>query len=122
MDEKKQKEGITTGALLKSGFWYTLSEFLTRAIGFITIPIYTRILTNAEVGDFSVYASWQVILVIVCGIEVYNTINRARFDYPLKKDFDAYITSCLLLSTIITTVVLFLYILFQDAFYKILMI
>lgn len=119
-DTKTNKH--TTTLLIKSSFWYVISGFLTRAIGFITIPIFTRLLTNEQVGDFSVYSTWQSILAIICGIESYNTINRARFDYQEKKDFDAYITSCLALSSIVTFSVLILYIMLPQVFHKILLI
>ena len=122
MEERNTNPNISTVTLVKSSFWYTVSGFLTRAIGFITIPIFTRILTKEQIGNFSVYASWQSIFVIICGMEIYNTINRARFDYKGEKQFDSYITSCLLLSTGVTAVVFVLYLLFPQLFYRFLLI
>lgn len=115
MSEKK----ISTKLLLKSGFWYTVSNFLTRGMVFITMPIFTRLMTKDEYGNFSVYASWQVILLAICGIEIYGTINRARFDFTEKRELDAYITSSLVLSTVFTGVVFLLYLLFPDIFDRI---
>lgn len=121
MSDNKEHR-ISTSVLVKSSFWYTISSYLTHAIGFITTPIFTRILSKAEYGDFSVYVSWQNILIIICGIEVFNTINRARFDYTEEKDFNAYISSCLLLSSFVTAVVFAAYMLFQDFFYGIMLV
>lgn len=112
MDEKK----ISKKILLKSGFWYTISSFLTRAMVFITMPIFTRIMTKSEYGDFSVFASWQAILLIVCGIEVYATLNRARFDFVEKNELDGYITSSLVLSSMLTGLVFLLYIILPNIF------
>ncbi len=122
MDEKKRNSKLTTVTLVKSSFWYTLSGFLTRAIGFITVPIFTRLLTKEQIGDFTVYCSWQSILLIICGLEVYATINRARFDYEKEEAFNSYITSALILSTLFTSVVIALYTLFPGLFYKVLLI
>ena len=122
MDENTQSKNVTTATLVKSSFWYTVSSFLTRAMVFITTPIFTRILTKADYGSFTVYASWQNIFVIVLGLEIYNTLNRARFDYPNKKDFDGYITSCLTLSTIITAVAFALFLIFPSVFQDILLL
>ena len=33
---------------IKAGAWYTVSSFLIRGIGFITTPVFARLLTKAE--------------------------------------------------------------------------
>ena len=38
---------------LKSGVWYTASNFLVKSIGFITTPLFTRLLTKTEFGIFN---------------------------------------------------------------------
>ncbi len=112
----------STSVLVKSSFWYTFSGFFTRALGFITIPLFTRILSKEQIGNFTNYTVWQSILVIVCGMEVYNTINRARFDFPEENQFNSYISSCLVLSFLITTAFLGLYLLFQNIINSVLLI
>lgn len=107
---------VSTRLLLKTSFWYTLSNFLTHGMAFITMPIFTRLMSKVEYGDFSVYSNWQQILVIICGIEVNATLNRARFDFQKKEEFDAYITSSLFLTTIVSAVFLTLYLLFPSFF------
>lgn len=115
----QNNNNISTKLLVKTGLWYTVSNFLTRAMSFITIPIFTRLMTKGEYGDFSVFAGWQSIFLIICSMEIYSTLNRARFDYDEEKRLDSYITSCLSLSTIITTVMFVTYLLFQSFFYNI---
>ena len=122
MNEKTETKTVSIRTLLKSGFWYTVSNFLTRTVGFLTIPIFSRILTKAELGNYLNYGVWLNILTIICGIEVYNTLNRARFDYPEEERFDAYVSSCLVLSTILTGIVFGLYLLFPDVFFNVLLI
>lgn len=112
---KANSGSISTKILVKSSFWYSVSNFLTRAMSFITIPIFTRLMTKGEYGDFSVFAGWQSIFLIICGVEIYATINRARFDYQGKK-LDSYITACLLLSTVITSVFFVMYLIFPNFF------
>ena len=87
-------------------------------MAFITLPIFTRLMSKADYGDFSVYANWQQILVIVCGVEATATLNRARFDYQKKEEINGYITSCLFLSTVVSAAFIVLYLLFPDFFYK----
>lgn len=102
--------------LLKSGFWYVVSMFLTRGMVFITMPIFTRIMTKEEYGNFSVFVSWQTILLIICSVDLYGTLNRARFDYPKANDFHSYISSCLSLSFLITITVFIAYSIFPRYF------
>lgn len=65
----------------KSAAWYTIAAFTTKAIGFVTIPIFTRIMTLEEFGLFNNYVAWQAIFLCIFGLESYLTVNRARFDY-----------------------------------------
>lgn len=110
------KQTVNSGLLIKSSFWYTVANFLTKAISFITIPIFTRLMSKQEYADFSVFASWQSIFLIICGIEIYATLNRARFDYESEDELNSYITSCLLLSTALTGFLLIIYLLFPTFF------
>lgn len=122
MVESKKKVEATTGVLIKSSFWYTVSGFLSRAAVFLTTPLFTRLLTQEQYGNFTVFASWQVILLTICGLEVYATINRARFDFTDADEFNGYITTSLFLSTIFTAVVFALYLLFPAIFQKVFLI
>lgn len=119
MDDNKQEKTVGTGLLVKSSLWYTIANFVTRAIVFLINPVFARILSHAEYGDFTVFASWQAILIIVCGLEVYNTINRARFDFKTTDEFNAYISSSLVVSTLITAVFFAAYMIFPGFFYRI---
>ena len=82
----------------KSGVWYTISNFFTRSIGFITTPIFTRLLTKTEFGEFNNYSSWLSIITIFVTLNLESTLISARYDY--KNKFDEYILSILSLSAI----------------------
>lgn len=86
----------------KSGVWYTASNFLNRSIGFITTPIFTRILTKAEFGAFNNYSSWLSIITIFVTLNLESTLISARYDYEDR--FDEYILSVLSLGTISATI------------------
>lgn len=88
--------------VLKSGMWYTISNFLLRGIGFITTPIFTRLLTQEEFGSFSNFSSWVSILTIVVTLNVEATLISARYEYEDK--LDEYILSVLSLSILSTSI------------------
>lgn len=81
---------------LKSGVWYTASNFLVKSIGIITTPIFTRMLSHEEFGLFNNFTSWMLILSIIVTLNLDSTFISARYDF--EKDFDRYILSVLTLS------------------------
>lgn len=83
---------------LKSGIWYTASNFLVKSIGFITTPIFTRLLTKEEFGAYNNYVSWLSIVSIFVTLDLEATLISARFDF--KDKFDEYILSVLSLSSL----------------------
>lgn len=90
------------GKALKSGIWYTISNFLVKGIAFLSTPIFARIMTKADIGDYSNFTSWLSILVVIFSGELYTSVSVARFDY--KDELDDFIASNLLLGTIISAV------------------
>ena len=64
---------------IKSGVWYTASNFLLKAIGFITTPIFTRLLTQAEYGDYNNFTSWLSILTIIATLNMESTISKSSW-------------------------------------------
>lgn len=87
-----------TRKALKSGAWYTIANFLVRSIGFLTTPIFGRLLTKAEFGVVNHYGSWLSIFTIIITLNLESTFISARFDH--KKTFDDYVYSVLVLSSI----------------------
>ena len=96
---------------LKSGVWYMLSNFLTRGIVFISTPIFARTLSTAEFGGFHVYATWQTLLSIVCGLQFPLTLNRAKFDFQ-DSERGEYIATNLIASNLLT---IFLFVIFLSS-------
>lgn len=99
---------------LKSGIWYTASNFLVKSIGFITTPIFTRMLSKQEFGLYNNYISWLAIFTIIISLNIDSTLISAKYDYEDK--FDEYILSSLSLSTLSVLVWLIIFGFFSDAF------
>ena len=66
---------------LKSGVWYTLSYVLVRGISYLTIPIFTRILTKQSYGIYNNYTSLLAILTILVTLNLSSTMVCAKYDY-----------------------------------------
>ena len=76
----------------RATIWITLCSFLQRAISFITVPIFTRLLSTAEYGELSVYTSWQAVAmyVITLGV-IYGGFNNGMMRY--REDREGYASS-----------------------------
>lgn len=95
-------EGNRGNVVIKSGFWYTVSNFFLKGIGFITIPVFARMLTKEEFGYYNNFTAWLAVLTIVGTLSLSTSLIRARFDY--KDDLEAFTTSNLILGSICTVV------------------
>ncbi len=85
---------------LKAGLWYTISNFLSKGLVFLTTPIFARVLTKTEYGMYSNYATWQSLLLIIATFELFSTIPRARYDFP--HEMEQYTSTITILGSGIT--------------------
>lgn len=95
----KWERNLDTGKLIKkykaipvqvrASFWFLVCSFLQKGISVITTPIFTRLLSTSEYGQFSVFNSWLGILTAFVSLNLYSGVftsglvkfeeNRARF-------------------------------------------
>lgn len=80
---------------LKSGVWYTASNFLLGSLTFLTTPIFARLMTKEAFGSFQNYESWLHIIEIIVTFNVEASLISGRFDYA--KTFDRFVFSILAL-------------------------
>lgn len=89
-------------AALKASVVFLLGNIISKALAYITTPIYTRILSSEEYGQSAVFYSWQQILGIVAMFNLSaGVFNNGMVDYPDKRN--EYSFSMLGLSWLITS-------------------
>ena len=54
---------------VKASFWFLICTVLQRSVSIITTPIFTRLLTKGEYGQYGVFLSWMGIL--TCFVTMY---------------------------------------------------
>lgn len=92
-DEKK---------VLKASVWYLISNILVRGIGFLTTPIFTRLMSQYEYGQYNAILSWSSILLVICTLDLATSVARAKYEF--YEEINEYLSSILILSNISTTV------------------
>ncbi len=85
---------------IKSGFWYVFSNLLLRGIAIITTPIFSRLLTHEQMGEYSNFHSWLTIAVIIVTMRMEASLISAKFDY--KEDLGKYNRSMIALTALIS--------------------
>lgn len=107
-----KKNSRTSHVAVKAGMWYLVCNFILKGISFLTAPFFNRILTETEIGLYSNIISWVSIITVIVTLDLHSSVNNAKFDYK-DKEFDAYISSILILGTGITLIV-FIFALFSS--------
>ena len=100
-------------APIKAAFWFTVCSIINKCIQLITVPIFTRILTEAEYGQYSIFVSWQSILLIIATLNIHsNVFNNGLIKYPQKQD--EFLSSMQGLTTVITGCLMVIFLIFQE--------
>lgn len=85
-------------APVKASLWFLICGFLQKGISMLTTPIFTRIMTDAEYGRYSVYNSWLGIIQIVVSLNLAAGVYT-RGLVKNEEDQDRFSSSMLGLST-----------------------
>ncbi|MBR1796128.1 oligosaccharide flippase family protein [Candidatus Saccharibacteria bacterium] len=95
----------------KAGIWFVFCSFFQKGIAFITIPIFTRVLTTEEYGVTNLFNTWSTLLVIFATLNLSGGVyNRGLLEFDEKK----YTSSVQSLATTISAIVTALIIIFHD--------
>ena len=92
---------------LKSGAWYLFANFAVKAMALITTPIFTRLLTKGQFGDYSNYTSWASIAVIIITMSMESSLISAKFDFEDRlNQYNYSIITLTLLSTAVWAILI----------------
>ena len=62
---------------VKASLWFTICSILQKGISFITVPIFTRMLSTEEYGVISLFGAWQNIITIFATLNLsYQIFNN----------------------------------------------
>ena len=77
----------------KAGTYYFIGNIFNKGVAFLTVPIFTRILSTYDYGVINTYNSWVGIVSMIIGFALHMGIRLAFVDYEDKiDDFMATIT------------------------------
>lgn len=101
------------GVEIKAGFWYTVGNFFLKGVAFITIPIFTRLLTTSDYGLISLFTTWVGVFTIIGGLSLNSSVIRGYHDF--KDDYARYLSSVMFLSLMSFLATVFLVTVFRSS-------
>ena len=98
---------------VRASFWFLICAFFQKGISFITTPIFTRLLSTTEYGQFNVFQSWLGILIVIVTLNLYAgvyTSGLVKFE-DRRKEYSSALQGLTLTLVVAWTVI---YILFSN--------
>lgn len=102
---------------VKAGFWFLICNFIQNAISVITTPIFTRIMTTEEYGEFSVFISVLSILAVFVTYEI-NSIVTIKGISKFREKEDSFLANLLFVSSTSTILFFVFYLCLSDTWAK----
>ena len=93
----------------KASLAYTASNIIQKSLAIITVPIFTRLLTKEQYGQFGDYTAWQGILAIFITLNLpYGSFSKAMLKFENARE--KYIASCQTICVALSVLFMILYI------------
>lgn len=103
----------------KASIAYVVCNILQRSLSFITLPIFTRLLTPQQYGQSTIYYSWSSLFTIFITLMLYGgSFSTAMIKYNTRRD--QYIASVEGISLVMAFVFILIYFPFRDFWNRIL--
>lgn len=105
---------------VKASFWFLICAFLQKGISMITTPIFTRLLTTIEYGQYNVFNSWLGIITIFVSMNLAGgvyTQGLVKFDND-RHVFASSLQGLTFILTIFWTIVYLLFIDFWNSLFN----
>lgn len=73
---KKEEMGKSA---VKAGLWYTIGNIALKGCAFLTLPVFTRLLSTSDFGVYNAYIAYEQIFTAILGVGFYGTIKTQNW-------------------------------------------
>lgn len=103
----------TMSQVKKATFVFLICSVFQKSVSIISTPIFSRLMTTEQYGQFSMYQTWLSLFSIITTFRLdYDVFNKGMAKYP--HDRENYLASMQTLTSIITIVCFGVYLLFSE--------
>lgn len=105
---KLKNKYVNLSSPVKASVWFTVCNILNKGIALISTPIFTRLMTTGEYGDYTVFQSWYAIILI------FSSLNLSSGAYgkgliEFEDDKKRFTSSIMGLSVLCTLIIFAIY-------------
>ena len=101
----------------RATLWFLICSIVQKGFVFVTTPIFTRLMTTEQYGQYTIYLSWVQILTMITSFRLdYAVFNKGMSKY--EEDKNNYTLSMQMVTTIITIIVFIIYLIFHNLINK----
>lgn len=119
MITKRIRKGRELPIGVKATFWFLLCSFLQKGISVLSTPIFTRLLTTAEYGQYNIFYSWMNILTVFVTLNLYSGVYMQGI-IKFEEQRDEFTSSLMGLMTTLTLAWIVMYCAFHEFWNQIL--
>lgn len=102
--------------VLKHSGNYLIANLATKALAFISIPVYTRLLSTHDFGVYSIFIGVVGILASLMAFSADRSVSRYFFDQKNENDFKQFVGTSTILAFVFFFINSILLIIFADEF------
>ena len=77
---------------LKAGIGYTVGNYLLKGLTFLTMPIFARLLSKEDYGQYNIFVTYEAMMFVILGMAIHASYKNAYYKYSSKdgKDHSEY--------------------------------
>lgn len=89
-----------------AGIGYTVGNVLIKGLAFLTLPVFTRLMSLSDYGLYTTYAAYESIIVLLTSLGLPSSLKSANLYFP--RMIEQYVSSVSLLPILSTLIFLFI--------------
>jgi O-antigen/teichoic acid export membrane protein len=86
---------IKKNKVMKAGIGYTVGNYLLKGINFLTIPIFSRLMSTYDYGMYNTYIAYDSFICIFIALALHTSLKSAKLEF--KEKFTDYVSSILII-------------------------
>lgn len=89
---------------MKAAFWFIFASMIQKALSFITVPIFTRVMETEQYGIYSTYLSWSAIIAVFLTLNLdsgaySNVIGKSKTEKEKNEMTVSFLSLCFCITT-----------------------
>ena len=92
--------------IASAGMLYLIATLFNKGIAFITVPIFSRLLTTSDYGIVTTFNSWVAILSVAISMSLYMAVRSSFQDYSEEKERKTFLSTVVTFTAIATFILI----------------